>query len=212
MAMIADPRNAEKLSYFEALRGRPSLEAPLSTWPDDAVRADLAFTYGWAKDGRLARDTQVVLANDLSSRVRENMARTTTYRDLLDALLRDGDPDVRAYCADNPRIDRDQMEVLLRDRLARVRATAVANGHRYPDESQLLRAASDRSALVRWSVIFNTRSPREAIEIIARDADEMNQRHARIRLESGGVYSNEVIASQAQRRDEATPGLFDIVE
>ncbi|KTR54402.1 hypothetical protein NS359_00075 [Curtobacterium oceanosedimentum] len=74
------------------------------------------------------------------------------------------------------------MERLVTDRNRMVRAAAAANGLRYPDDEQLLRLARDKSAEVRWAVLFRPDRPRRAIELIAEDSDEMNRQHARIAL------------------------------
>ena len=82
----------------------------------------------------------------------------------------------------NPRISRAHMETLVTDRIARVRGCAAANGLMFPDDEQLLRLAQDRSAGVRWAVLFRVDRPREAIETIAEDVDELNHHHARLAL------------------------------
>jgi hypothetical protein len=188
LGMIGDPRNAKTLGWSEALRGRLRLEGPLSVWPDAEIRADLAFTYGWVS-GSLSRRTQAVLAGDPSEHVRINMARTTSYADLFLLLLGDSSPAVRGACADNPRIDKQQMERLITDSVKTVRCRAVSMGMRFPDEEQLLRLASDRSSSVRWAVLFNPRSPREAIELIAQDKDEDNRQHAQAHLDGQPGFS-----------------------
>jgi len=209
LGMIADPRNEKKLSWFETLRGRPGLEGQLVVWPDANIRADLAFTYGWAQ-GSLARRTQELLTIDSSEKVRKNMARTTSFRDLFELLLADSHPAVRGSCAENPRIDRDQMERLITDPSRRVRVRAVSSGMRYPDEEQLLRLASDKSSAVRWEVLFNFRSPRDAIKLITKDQDDNNRRHAEKRLErDDALYSQSVIDSWVLESERATPGDFD---
>ena len=209
LGMISDTRNAKKLSWFEALRGRPALEGPLSVWPDADIRSDLAFTYGWAP-GSLARRTQEVLAGDPSEAVRVNKARSTSYRDLLELLLADSRPAVRGACADNPRVEKQQMERLITDPVKTVRYRAVSTGMRYPDEEQLLRLAVDRSSDVRWAVLFHPRSPRQAIELIAQDQNETNRRHARSHLDDDSRgFTHEVVESTLAASGRATPGVFE---
>lgn len=210
LGMIEDPRNRKKLSWFEALRGRPELEAAVSNCVDENVRADLAFTYGWA-EGKLARATQQVLARDPSPKVRVNLARSTNYEDLFTALLDDADSDVRRHCAENPRASRDHIERLVTDRAWRVRQGAVAFGVRFPDEEQLIRLANDKSVEVRWAVVYNLRSPRAAIEIVALGDDEMNRHAALNWLRNGPPYAMRERASAAEfeRSASATPGVFD---
>jgi hypothetical protein len=210
IGMIADERNANKLGWIDALRGRPGLEVALAAWPVPEVRADLAFTYARAP-GDLARNTQELLARDSSEHVRGNMARTASYRDLFELLLVDERAHVRSLCAGNPRIDREQMEILIADSDRKVRVGAVALGWRYPDSEQLTRLASDKSAAVRWEVLFHPRSPRLAIKMIAEDADEDNRRHANLRLaDEMALFSDQVVASVNQASDAAIPGRFQL--
>jgi hypothetical protein len=206
--MIEDPRNRRKLNWSASLRGRPGLEASLSNSADEEVRAALAIAYGWA-EGKLRRVTQQLLASDRSPKVRVNVARTTDYEDLFTALLVDADPDVRRNCAMNPRASRDHMELLITDRAWSVRRGAVALGVRYPDEDQLLRLASDKSAGVRWAVIYNPRSPRAALEKIALDTDETNRAAAIHWLQYGPPYVRS--AAEVERSTSATPGVFEPV-
>lgn len=172
------------------------------------MRGRLAATYAFDDSRSLARTIQVKLAADTSTDPRVWIAQTTPYLDLFEALLRDGDPTVRGSCAANPRITREQMQVLVEDRIAKTRRLAVAFGLRYPDADQLIRLASDRSAEVRWAVLFRVDAPRRAVEIIADDTDEMNRRHAQGFLEGRQrLYSNQVIEFSRDRRARAERGL-----
>jgi hypothetical protein len=181
-AMVEDPRNKENIPWSVGFRGRPALESRLAEWPDAAVRSDLAAAYRGLMEGGLLRETQLTLSRDSSAEVRTFTAATTTYRDILESLMLDLNEKVRSECADNPRIDREQIGRLLNDRRAAVRASAIFYGRVYPDAEQLRTAASDKSATVRWNVIFNPRSPQDAIELIANSDDELNSHHARVRL------------------------------
>jgi hypothetical protein len=212
LRMLEDPRN-KNFSWTEALRGRQEIETTVSLCPDDDVRADLAFTYGGAVEGKLARSTQELLARDPSRRVRVNLARTATYEDLFEALLADPEGDVRRHCAMNPRASRDHIGHLITDRAARVRSGAIWFGVRYPDEEQLIQLANDKSAEVRWAVILCLRTPRSAIELIARDTDEMNRNAALGWLQNGPPYAmlEQALADEAERSALATPGVFDLV-
>lgn len=91
------------------------------------------------------------------------------------------------------------MELLVTDRLAGVRGAAVSGGVFYPDDEQLLRLARDRSANVRWAVIFRVDVPREALEWIAVNDDDLNGRHARHVLD--GSIPQSLIDSVRARRE-----------
>lgn len=164
------------------LADRPRLQRIAVESPDKRVRARLAATFAYQDDRSLPYEVQAALASDDFVETRTWIAATTNYLDLFDLLLRDDDPRVRGACAMNPRTSRAQMETLVTDRFARVRACATATGLTFPDAEQLLRLAQDRSAGVRWAVLFRVDRPRAAMQMIAEDSDEMNRRHAEMAL------------------------------
>lgn len=180
--LLADDVDVVRATAADALRGRPQLHEVAARSPDKCVRAILAHLYVSDDQRSLARAVQKVLAVDPFGEVRGRMAQTTDDLQIFEALLADPSPAVRALCASNPRISLRQMERLVTDRNRMVRAAAAANGLRYPDDEQLLRLARDKSAEVRWAVLFRPDRPRRAIELIAEDSDEMNRQHARIAL------------------------------
>jgi hypothetical protein len=166
-------------------------------------------TYWHETDRALKRETQNRLAHDDSPEVRSRVAETTSYRDLLDLLIGDAEPEVRGMAAANPRIDRQQMEKLITDPIARVRINAVNLGWHYPDDGQLLRLASDRSSRVRWSALYRPGSPRALYELLANDADEYNSRAATHWLAGGSLHSSSVVQSQDAMSARAIPGEFE---
>ena len=80
--------------------------------------------------------------------------------------------------------------------------STASTGLRYPTGEQLVWLASDRSAEVRWAVLTRVEAPREALEIIAQDSDDMNRQHAERILHGAGVNSPGVIAQQREQRVE----------
>lgn len=207
--MLSDPFGPVRLAAASNLADRPALHPIAAASQDASVRGLLAATYALDDDSRsLDRGIQVALAEDPSTEPRAWIAQTTAYLDLFEMLLRDDDPTVRGSCAANPRITREQMQLLVEDRIAKTRRLAVAFGLRYPDDDQLIRLASDRSAEVRWAVLFRVDAPRRAVEIIADDTDEMNRRHAQGFLDGKQrLYSNQVIEFWRDRRARAERGL-----
>ncbi|HEU0205774.1 MAG TPA: hypothetical protein VFQ74_03650 [Pseudolysinimonas sp.] len=151
-----------------------------------------------------------MLADDESKEVRELIASTTNYEDILDTLLDDPVEEVRAACAANPRIDRDRIDRLITDRSSLVRRRAVAMGLRYPDEEQLLRLAGDRSSTVRWEVAISWRSTGRVMEVLLNDADEDLRHHARDWLEADSFgYNDEQSREAGATAAGAIPGQFD---
>lgn len=62
-----------------------------------------------------------------------------------------------------------------------------------------MRLARDKSAEVRWAVLFRPDRPRRAIELIAEDSDEMNRYHAQIALHD----ERDIIVPAATQRTRA---------
>jgi hypothetical protein len=137
---------------------------------------------------------------DASTEIRSRMAETTNHLDVFETLMSDDDRRVRAACAANPRITLEQMERLVTDRNWEVRASAVGSGMRYPDDEQILRLAEDRSAGVRWAVVFRVDRPRAALELIAKDRDEMNARLAKSELEDERSINSAHVTTDARTR------------
>jgi hypothetical protein len=192
------------------LAERPKLQRLAVGSADNGVRWGLAATFRFRFDRSLPYDIQAQLANDDYFECRFMVAETTNFLDLFETLLSDPEPRVRAGCAANPRVTRNQMETLVSDRSAVVRMSAAARGQVYPDDEQLLRLARDRSANVRWNVIFRVDRPREALELLAQDSDEGNRHHAQIAL----ADNLNIVAAQgedtvrAARREAASARPF----
>lgn len=198
-----------KWFWADALRQRDRLEEPLARSPRQIVRASVAGTYRHA-EGALRRSTQLLLSQDESKEVRELIASTTDYEDILDALIQDPVEDVRAGCAANPRIDRDRIERLITDRSSVVRRRAVAMGLRFPDEEQLIRLARDRSSAVRWEVAICWRATPPVMEVLLNDADEHLRHQARNWLDADALGHNDEQAREAEAiAAGAIPGQFD---
>lgn len=192
--LLRDEIEVVRLAAATNLAERPELQRVAADSPDRAVRAILAHIFRWRFDHFLPYDVQSKLAVDIDQECRARVAETTNYGDLFEMLLNDADPHVRGRCAGNPRITREQMETLVTDRAATVRAYPPKCGLLFPDEEQLIRLARDRSANVRWNVLFRVDRPREAIELIASDVDETNRRHAQSAL----LDTRRIIAAQAE--------------
>lgn len=190
-ALLQDPAETVRLGAASNLADRPALQLVAARSSEKRVRAILAHTFGGDFDRSLPRQVQLLLADDDFSDTREHIAETTNHVDIFEQLMRDSHRRVRAACALNPRITRAQMERLVTDRDSWVRAGAT-EGFRYPDDEQLMRLARDRSKAVRWAVLTRPSSPREALELIAQDTDEVNRGHAQRALANGrGIYSEE---------------------
>lgn len=182
--LLDDPDPLVRLTVAaENLRDRPGLQMVAARSPDKDVRAVLAHTFAVDWESALPIAVQELLAADESPEVRGRTAETTTDAELFEQLLRDDAIIVRAHCAANPRINHAQMTRLVSDRRAEVRATVAGRGLRYPDDDQLIQLASDRSANVRWAVLFRVDRPREALLRIAQDPDEWNRQHAQLALQ-----------------------------
>ncbi|MEO7722558.1 MAG: hypothetical protein ABIS08_11670 [Pseudolysinimonas sp.] len=205
--MSQDAEEVVRLACAGNLAGRPSLQRAAAESPEKWVRAALASTFARDDEGSLPYDLQARLARDEFREARGWVAETTNYEDLFAILIADPDPRVRARCAANPRISRAQMEVLVTDRQWGVRAYTASAGLRYPDDEQAMRLARDRSAEVRWAVLFRVDRPRAAIELIAQDTDEMNRRHAQSELDFGSNTLPDAEASVRANRERARRGL-----
>lgn len=200
-ALLDDRSHDVRLAAAGNLTERPDLHERAARSSDAWVRAITAHTYAGQDDRSLALDVQRILADDSFAETRGRIAETTNDLDLFEHLMRDGSPTVRGWCASNPRITREQMERLVSDRRLEVRAAAAANGLRYPDDEQLLRLARDRSAEVRWAVLFRVDLPRAAVELITQDPDEMNRQHAQMALRDEHAINGEgaIESARAER-------------
>lgn len=199
--LLHDLVDVVRATAATGLADRPQLHDDAARSPDRWVRAILAHTY--ARDDRrsLALPVQRLLAADDFDETRGRVGATTDDPEVFAALLDDASPRVRAWCASNPRISRAQMERLVTDPIRHVRAGAAANGLRWPDDDQLLRLAHDRSVEVRWAVVFRVDRPREALEVVARDSDEWNRRHAELALQDErNINADQVVASARTER------------
>jgi hypothetical protein len=181
----------------------------LSMSADKWVRAILAHTYA-RSPGSLARSIQLRLAEDDFLETRTRIAETTNFLDIFESFMSDPIAGIRASCAANPRIDREQMERLVTDRSAGVRAATIARGCLYPDDEQLIRLARDRSKGVQWAALFRADAPLEVVEVIAKESDEFNRRQAASTLANLELHrSQHNVEWRANERARATPGAFE---
>jgi len=204
IALLLNDLN-ESVRYTAAsnLAERPALQQLVARSSEEWLRAALASTFLDQDDRSLPRDVQRALMADTFVETRSRIAETTNQLDIFETLLQDSDERVRAACAANPRITREQMERLVTDRRWEVRASAAARGMRYPDEEQLLRLAQDRSVGVRWTVVYRPDRPRAALELIARDDDEMNAHAAKCMLGDDDLNSAQVTNHARAQRAKA---------
>jgi hypothetical protein len=200
LTLSNDADAAVRYTAAWSAQGRPAVLPTLAESPDTTVREIIA---GINSLEQLERPIQQSLALDHSREARARIAESTQYRGIFEALLTDADPRVRGRCGGNPRATRDDLEALSTDRSAVARTIAVAVGLQFPDDDQLVRLARDRSSQVQWAVIMRVGSPREAVEIVAANGDEMNRHQASAVLNRGGGNAPNVIASVMQSRVEA---------
>ncbi len=205
LALTADPDSTVRANAAGEAIARPHLHPALSRAEDPWVRAILAAAYTWSPGQGLARDIQERLVDDEFWEVRGRIGATTSHLDVFERLLTDTDPKVRAACAQNPRLTRVQMDLLLADSRAEVRSAAVALGVIYPDAAQLARAASDRSTIVRWQVIVRPGTPLDVLDLLLDDVDDGNQHDAR-RARAGDLNSPHIHV-QARRQRDAVRGF-----
>jgi hypothetical protein len=207
--LLDDDNSNVRMHAASQLADRPDLHEAAASSPHNWVRASLAMAFSRRDSGQLAYEVQRTLVDDSSFETRKGLAQTTGYADLFDRLLDDENPKVRGWCAANPRITLTQMEQLVTDRSSVVRRLSATLGLRYPNDEQILRLAQDRSKEVRWAVLFRAEIPREAIEIVARDTDELNRQHAERELASGGFLlspqARDSIAAERRRAESASP-------
>lgn len=202
--MLADDSSVVRLSAASNLAERPRVQGIAANSSDEWVRSVLAHSFRWTFDRSLSYEVQAKLAADRNVECRARVAETTNYLDLFEALLVDPHDRVRGRCAGNPRITREQMQVLVADPSATVRSFAASSGMVYPDDEQLLRLAGDRSSTVRWHVLFRVDRPRKAIEVISADSDDINRQHAQLALRNNhNIISSEVEESARERRRQA---------
>lgn len=202
--LLQDANNVVRLSAAGNLADRPALHPIALSSEDKWVRTVLAHTFARRDDRSLPYDVQRALASDEFFETRERIAETTNYADLFESLLSDENPRVRGMCAANPRITLDQMERLVTDRSKVVRGRAAALGLQYPHDEQLVRLAQDRSADVRWAVLFRPDRPRRAVELIGRDPDAINRQHAEHALiDNRHIMAEEVVDHARKDRKRA---------
>ncbi|PPF55999.1 hypothetical protein C5C13_11685 [Clavibacter michiganensis] len=201
--LIDDPNESVRYTAASNLAERPALQQLVARSSDEWLRAALASTFLDQDDRSLPRDVQRALMADTFAETRSRIAETTNYLDIFETLLHDSDDRVSAACAANPRIEREQMERLITDPKWEVRASAAARGMRYPDDEQLLRLAQDRSVGVRWTVVYRPDRPRAALELIAKDDDEMNAHAAKSVLGDDDINSAQVRDSAREQRARA---------
>jgi len=170
--LAADADRNVRLGAATNAAGRPGIEADLAASDDEAVRSILAHTYASEPYKQLLRATQEVLSSDPSREVRARIGETTGYRDIYDRLLADHEPRVRGACADNPRTTAEDMERLLSDRHRDTRAMALDSDSGHLTQEQLLRAARDPSADVRWATLFRAGAPDLVAKALSDDDDE----------------------------------------
>jgi hypothetical protein len=198
--LLDDPAEPVRWAAASNLAERPALQQLVARSTEEWLRVALASTFRDQDDRSLSRDVQRTLMADTFVETRSRIAETTNYLDIFEALLRDPAVQVRAGCAANPRITREQMETLVTDRTWEVRAATAGTGMRYPDDEQLFRLAQDRSVGVRWAVVFRVDRPRAALELIAKDRDEMNAHHARSELEDEDSVNSARVTTEARMR------------
>ena len=197
--LLADSNGSVRMRTASALADRPALYAHAVDSPHRWVRASLATVFSRHDDRSLPYPIQRALADDEFYETRKAVARTTNFADIFDRLLADADPRVRGWCAANPRIALNQMEQLVADKSSTVRRLTAALGLRYPSDEQLVRLARDRSKEVRWAVLFRPDRPREAVEIIAMDSDDINRRHAESALVSNGYITSPMVETSFRK-------------
>lgn len=201
LALASDAKDQVRWATVENAATRPSVITTLAASPDRLVRQLVAHHN---RAFPLPHAVQAALAEDESPDTRGSIAASTQYRDVFANLLRDPDPQTRGRCAENERATREDFELLLADSSRVTRRTAVAIGVIFPDDEQLIRLARDRSADVRWHVVFRVDAPREALQIIADEDDEMNSRHALSALrDPRAVNAGDAIEQARRRRVEA---------
>lgn len=190
---------------------REALESELVRSPDPWVR--FIFVSAACATGRIpSRASQELLVRDGMAESREMLAQITSYRDLFDLLLRDERPSVRGWCAANPRADRTAVDALLRDPDRRARRAAVASGLSFPDAEHLAVAARDRSADVRWAVLYRAGAPRALAESLVDDPMEDVRTAAQTMVSKSGLWGpgaeEEALVDRAERRRRAEIGTW----
>jgi len=116
-----------------------------------------------------------LLARDPHRQVRETIAHSVDLPAVLQTLLDDPNPAVRATAAQNPHTTAAQRRQLTRDPAAQVRASVVHAMARHGwniAEEDLLRLAADRSLNVRFWVANLPGSTRPVYETLAEDPDD----------------------------------------
>jgi hypothetical protein len=209
VALANEPDEQIRLNAASSVSKVPEAQEELSRSSDKWVRAILAHTFA-RSSGSLVRSVQLTLAEDEFPETRARIAETTNYLDIFETLMVDPQPRVRSGSAANPRIDRDQMERLVTDPAAAVRAATAAVGCLYPDEDQMLRLARDKSKGVQWWALYRADGPLAVVEIIAAEGDEMNSRHAKGILADTALHRSATnLEWRANERARAIPGSFD---
>ncbi len=209
LLLARDDAPGVRLGAATNVMGRPGIESELAQSPDRWVRAILAHTHAGSTGGSLRRATQDRLAVDDFYEVRARVAETTNLRDLYDRLLGDEDPRVRGACAANLRTTWADAETLLSDRSWTTRALFVHRGVHFPDAEQLLQAARDRSAGVRYNALFRAGAPKEVAQLLADDPDEDVRARARAVLDGQPTWDPAGEAAAVVERSAAPRPNFE---
>lgn len=127
------------------------------------------------------------LLEDSVHTVRERMGEVTRDIRAVSALARDPHPAVRSTILLNPVLGKADAEMLARDPIARVRATAA--GSRRLDVVALGVMAEDRSVQVRWSVLVNNPERLDLARKLQHDSNETIADRARAQLERPRVFT-----------------------
>jgi hypothetical protein len=169
---VADPK--PMVSWAVAVNPSP-LARPIAIAASRAHTRELAA----ARDDLISEDLRRLLDDPVRS-VRLQVANMTTDRELARSLARDSDPRMRATIIHNHALPDADVERLAHDPVAAVRASAAASRRLRP--GTLTTLATDKSAVVRWSVLVNNPERVDLARLIAEDSDEMNSNQAKAQL------------------------------
>lgn len=137
--------------------------------------------------GDLDAPTTQRLVRDPVYTVRVRMSEVTSDPDVVAALARDPHPAVRSSVVLNPALSDADLEMLSGDSIARVRATAAGCRRLRPE--LLTPMATDRSALVRWSLLVDNPHRLDLARRLADDPDEEIADRARTQLANPRLYT-----------------------
>ncbi|MSZ78343.1 MAG: hypothetical protein F2667_14655, partial [Actinobacteria bacterium] len=131
----------------------------------------------------LDASTYESLVVDSAHEVREAVVASSRSPDLVVRLAADPHPGVRSVVAHHDLCPDELIDVLSRDRDARVRGS-VASTRRLSEE-MIARLLVDRSAAVRWNLLTHHPGRRDIAEALAADPDELTAVQARHQLAPG---------------------------